>query len=210
MMRVFKVESDFAFQSFFPYDPDDPDDSTADGIEDADISAGTGTPMQSSWKPLPLFADKPRKKRGAFAHLWGLSGYAVDARAREVFQAILGSTCEFLPFLPFDGETLYRMNVLERVDCLDQQKTKWKIGKKNGTRFGIEEYHFVPDRFTRSTLFRLPRGSALMAVVDLADLQHEFKTICEHEGMTGLKFEEIWAEGGSPIRTKSLLENALG
>jgi hypothetical protein len=99
---------------------------------------------------------------------------------------------------------------LERVDCLDEEKTKWKIGEKSGKRFGIDEYQFAPERFTQSSLFVLPNASALLTLTGLSDPQMEFKTIVESEGLTGLKFEEIWTREGTPIKTRGVREILRG
>lgn len=96
------------------------------------------------------------------------------------------------------------MNVLEIVDCLDREKTKWKIGR-SGKPFGtIEEYRFVPERFTNSSLFRVPKQVALLALTGTSDAQMEFKTLVERSGLTGLKFEEIWSQDGPPIKARGL------
>jgi hypothetical protein len=34
----------------------------------------------------------------------------------------------------------------------------------------------------------------------------EFKSVVEREGLTGLRFEELWSENGPPIKAKSLAD----
>ncbi len=203
-MKVFKIKPDFGFQSFFSSDPNGPESSVPGPFP-------SGKPMLSTWTPLPMYVHKPMLERGNFAHFWGCSGkLIIDSRVREALGVILAGTCELLPLLPYKGEVFHVMNVLECVDCLDEKKTRWRIGKSTGKKIGIDEYHFAPDRFSKSTLFMLPKGAAPLTVTGLGAPESEFKTIVEREGLTGLKFEEIWSEGGPPIQAKSLLERALG
>jgi hypothetical protein len=201
-MKVFKIKPDFGFQSFFPYDAEDP---RHDKLIETGLTMGSGASWLTIWDPPTLHTDGPPLKTGNFAHLWGLGGIAIDSWACEVLQPTL-ENCELLPFLPYRSEVFNWMNVLERIECLDEEKTKWKVGKKSGKRFGIEEYQFAPERFTQSSLFTLPKDSALLTVTGLSDSQTEFKTIVEREGLTGLKFEEIWSQDGPPIKARGLRE----
>jgi hypothetical protein len=203
-MKVFQLKSDFKYQSFYPYDPRDPQ---AAELVKADILMRKGTPRLSSWNPPSIYVEKPELERGNFAHLWGFGGFVVDTHAREVLRSILEDTCELLPFLPHEEEVFHKMNVLKMVDCLDMERTKWRINKATGQKsFQIEEFHFSPERFSESTLFKLPKDPALLTITGLGDPKLEFKSIVEREGLTGLRFEELWSENGPPIKAKSLAD----
>lgn len=211
-MQVFKIKSDFNYQSFYTFDPNEQESPENKEILRADILLGIGTPRAASWKPLPLYAEKDTKPRGNFAHLWGLGKHAIDSRAIKILQPILEKTCELLPFMPLeDGEIFRRVNVLGRVDCLDEERTKWFVNKKTGEdSTEIEEYHFNPSRF-ESSLFLLPKhGGALLTVTGTSVPELEFKTIIEREGLTGLRFVELWSEDGPPIRMRRFLETLRG
>jgi hypothetical protein len=200
-MKIFKISADFGFRSFFPYGPEDP---RYDELVEASISLGRSTSWSDRWSRPLLHSDSESSPTGNFAHVWGLNGFALDDRAYESLHAALGDYCEFLPFLPYQGKRYCWMNVLEIVDCLDREKTKWKIGR-SGKPFGtIEEYRFVPERFTNSSLFRVPKQVALLALTGTSDAQMEFKTLVERSGLTGLKFEEIWSQDGPPIKARGL------
>jgi hypothetical protein len=206
-MQVFQLKADFNFQSFFPYDPSDP---RGEEIVKADILQGRNVSKLATWVPPPIFVYKPELERGNFVHLWGFGGFAVDGRAHEVLKEILNETSELLPFLPHEGEQFHRLNVLNIVDCLDLEKSKWRE-KPNGSKSTqIEEYQFDPARIGGPTLFKLPKQAALLTVIGKHSVPQEFKTLVEREGLTGLKFEEIWSEGGPPIRIKSPAERLKG
>jgi hypothetical protein len=203
-LQVFKINSDFNYLSFFT-DPDERGSPEMREMLKQDILLGNGTPRAATWRALPLYAEKKAKLRGNFAHLWGLGKLAIDSRASELLKPILRDTCELLPFLPLaDGEVFHRFNLLAKVDCLDKEKTKWFVNKSTGAKTSeIEEYHFHPSRFEKSSLFLLPKGGTLFAVTGTPTPEFEFKTVVEREGLTGLKFEAVWSEGGQPIRRRS-------
>jgi hypothetical protein len=202
-MKVFKVKSDFRYQSFHSFGEEDPRHKE---LVKTSLSRGRGTSWAEIWVAPDLHAEGPPLPIGNFAHLWDLGDFAIDDRACEVLKPILESVCEFHPYLPYEGKSFHWMNVMETVDCLDEEKTKWRIGKSSGKRFAIEKYQFSPGRFTKSTLFRLPKDSALLALAETPDPKSEFKSIVERQELTGLKFEEIWSEGGPPIKARGLRE----
>jgi hypothetical protein len=168
---------------------------------------GSDNAKLSSWNPLPLYPKQPAVVRGNFAHLWGFGGFAIDSYASTVLRPILENTCELMPFLPYNGEIFFRMNVLKRIDCLDREKTKWAVNKLTGAQSTqIEQYSFDSARFTNSSIFRLQKGPMILALDGLSEPESEFKSIVQREGLTGLKFEELWSEGGPPIKVKSSLD----
>jgi hypothetical protein len=85
------------------------------------------------------------------------------------------------------------MHLLECVDCVDEEKTKWATHTRVKMS-QIEEYHFNPSRISGSTLFKLPKLVIPLTVTGLVDAQYEFRSIVEREGLTGLKFEELWSD----------------
>ena len=211
-MKVFQLKSDFNFQSFYPYDPNDSDSPQVRELLRADILMGQETPRLPSWIPAHLYPDKPMLERGNFAHLWGFGGFVADSRACEALRPILEQSCELLPFLPHEGEIFHKINVLTIIDCLDMRRTKWRTNRATGKRLTeIEEYHFIPELLVEGGLFRLPkRGRTLLTVTGRAGQEDDFRAIVEREGLTGLKFEELWSENGPPIRSKSFIDKVLG
>lgn len=192
-MKVFRVRSDFTYQAFYPYDPSDP---AAPETVRADILAGSGTKRESSWQPTKLFVHDPSLERGNFGHLWGFGGFVIDSFARKLLQATL-SGCELLPFLPLDGTTYYRVNLITRIDCLDHGRTKWRTDNESGERTDIRVYHFDPDRLTSASLFKIPEDEIYLTAVGLEHGGMEFKAIFDRHGLRGLKFQEIWSQTGN-------------
>ncbi len=190
-MIIWKVVPDFRFRSFLASDPDRSELFEVEYTREL-VKC---TPMLQTWRPLRLFAESARRKMGNFARSWG-GGFLLDAHARNVLGPLLGGTVEFLPFLPYEGEVLHLLNVLECVDCLDGVRTKYVTDRETGANLTeINEYHFVPERLPSAPLFRLPKRAALFALSGQAPTKDEFKKVFEREKLTGLKFEELWSDG---------------
>jgi hypothetical protein len=145
------------------------------------------------WRSPPVYVFNPMLKAGNFYHLCS-GAFVVDPVGLETLRTILEMAGELLP-LPHGGSVFHLMNVLECVNCLDQEKTQWVYGKRTNARIGIKEYHFHAHRFSESTLFKIPetaRGE-LLTVSGLKDPDDEFKSVVEREGLEGIIFEEVWS-----------------
>jgi hypothetical protein len=118
----------------------------------------------------------------------------VDSPTCETLRTILEMAGEILP-LPHQNEPFQLMNVLECVNCLDREQTKWAYGKRTNARIGIEEYRFHTNRFSESTLFKIPETAMaeILTVTGLKGPEDEFKSIVERQGLQGLLFEEVWS-----------------
>jgi hypothetical protein len=188
-IKVFRIEPDFGYQTFFTSDPDGPESA----VKEYDL--GTG-PMLSNWTPLPLFEDRPERAIGNFAHCWG-GGFIVDRKASTVLERLLENVSELLPLENYKGNNYYLLNAFNCIDCLDEQKTKWRVGKIHGTRFAIDEYQFFSERLIDSTIFRIPRQIDLFTTTGHENADSEFKTVVERKKLTGLTFKEIWSDGSA-------------
>ena len=183
-MKVFQIKTDHRFPGF----------RYLGRCQGRDLSHGVSRADAAYMVPLPMYFEKTKLKPGDFAYSF-CGGYALDSRACEVLRPILEQSCELLPLLPHEEETFHLLNVLEIVDCMDEEGTRFAISKATGHKtIQIEKYQFAPDRFSESPLFKLPRRVGLLTVTGLIAPELEFKTIVEREGLTGLKFEELWSE----------------
>jgi hypothetical protein len=107
---------------------------------------------------------------------------------------MLESAGELLP-LPYRDSLFYLVNVVECLDCLDEQRTNWILGETTGARIRIEHYHFDPSCLSTSTLFKIPQTAKaeVLTVTGVKDPSLEFKTIVERQGLMGLNFEKLWS-----------------
>ena len=98
---------------------------------------------------------------------------------------------ELLP-LPYQGQEYTLLNVTECINCLDEEHTEWVYHL--GTKIQIAKYVFHPDRFSESTIFKIPqtRRGEILTVEGLKDPEDEFKYVVEKEGLKGIEFEMLW------------------
>ncbi len=130
----------------------------------------------------------------AISTIFARVAFVLDEEAREALLELLEMGGELLP-ITCQGRSYLLFNALECVNCLDQQKTLWVMGKRTGAKVRIEKYEFVPNRFSESSLFKIPETAAgeVLTVTGLKDPEDEFKTRVEQLGLAGLCFEEIWS-----------------
>ena len=97
--------------------------------------------------------------------------------------------------LPFENEQFALLNVTACVNCLDQDRTEWELGKSTGKRIRIEKYAFHYDRLPESSVFKIPetRRGEILCYEGVKDPEDELKPYVESHGITGLKFTELWA-----------------
>jgi len=155
-----------------------------------------GEHVANRWRPPGVWCHYPKKKVGDF---WGIGSSCVPAVTRAAFPHIqkhaeMGG--ETLP-LTFEGMELLILNITEVVNCLDHGKCRWH-GDGGSKRLNIDAgYHFRPERFSESSLFRLPetcRSSRIYCVERSGDPEEDFKAAVEAAGLKGLTFTEIWRE----------------
>jgi hypothetical protein len=201
-MKVFRLRPNYSYLSFYAWNQDEGGriDMYASGM-----TAIGGTRRIASWNPLSLRPYKPGLPRGNFMYLWSLN-FLVDEYALNLLRPLLRSCCEFLPLAPYEGQVFFLLNVLDCIDCLDKENTTWTSSKM------IDEYSFNAHELPPGTLFKIPedRGALELTASGVATGGTEFKSIVEHEGLTGLEFEEVWSEEGPRVGRNQRLRQALG
>jgi uncharacterized protein YwqG len=148
------------------------------------------------WEKVSIKPDREKGKLGIgnFAKCWcGSENLLMDAHAHKILAPMLEAENEILPVEPFKGVDYYLLNVLKKLDCLDTENTLY--GEKTGTA----GYQFHPEKLTDSPLFTVKWTGGLFTVVGRPNAGVEFKTLVEQGGLTGLRFEEVWCEGGPTI-----------
>jgi hypothetical protein len=185
-MKVFRIRlNSNDFQSFLPVDSK---------VWETDALKMDCKRMLAAWKPPAVYIYNPKLKQGSFLHLCS-GAFVVDSFACEVLRTILEIAGEILP-LPHQDSVFHLINVLECVNCLDQENTKWVFGKTTNAKIRIKEYHFHADRFSESTLFKIPETAMgeVLTVSGIKDPGDEFKSVVEREGLQGILFEEVWSD----------------
>jgi hypothetical protein len=187
-MKVFKIRpASNVYQSALPSDI---------GVHKTELLRFDCDRRLENWVPPEIYIYNPKKKRGNFLQLTPGS-FLVDEMAKELLLPILEMAGELLP-IPHKDELFFALNVLECINCLNENNTKWIVGAESKKRIGIERYDFYRDRFSESSIFKIPEQSSawLFAVSGLHDPENDFKLQVEAHGLTGLEFEEVWSIPG--------------
>lgn len=181
-MKVFRIHNDINnFQYFLTEQENDWEKLVMDC-----------TKMLKRWAPPPVFIYKPKHKQGNFFNFdSGL--LTCDPEATETLRSYLEMAGELLS-LPYEGKEYSILNVTECINCLNQEKTEWIYGKSTGSRIGIKNYSFHPNRFSESVIFKIPETSKteILVVEGLKDPDEELQFVVESTGLKGLVFELIW------------------
>jgi hypothetical protein len=100
---------------------------------------------------------------------------------------------EILPIKVERGPQLYVLNILQCMNGLNYDKTKWDY-YEDGTKGRILKYSIHKDRVINETsLFKIPETSKIdiFCYADVQDRIDEFYHIYHDNDLTGLVFEEI-------------------
>jgi hypothetical protein len=183
-MKVYRVMPDVNnFQKLFPDD---------DKVWQTQTLLFDGTPRGPAWQAPRVSVLEPLLAKGSFLSLTS-GALVVDATACMAILGLLEACAELLP-LPYKDETLQIVNVTRCVNVLDEDHTKWVLGKSTGQRIRIEKYAFKRSRLTEAPLFKIPetRRGEILTVEGLKDPEDEFKFNVESKGLSGLLFQELW------------------
>ncbi len=142
--------------------------------------------LGNAWKPPPVYVDKPLLKRPDIFHLVGATGMVFGPRALAELERFALWVGELLP-LPFESEVLQLLNVVEVINCLDEDSTVF-----DGGRATVLEFH--AHRIAEAPIFRIPQNQStqLFCHEGVAEPYWEFKAAVELAGLEGLTFTEVW------------------
>ena len=181
-MKVFSIDFDVSrFQWIAP-----------DTEEDSDYMFFECKSKSKTWENIDWYVLDPRMEKGSF-YFGGTDFLIFDQSVyNSALLPILKMSGEILP-ITLEEEPLYALNVLECVDALDHQYTKWDYCD-DGRKLSIQEFIFKPSEMPKSSLFKIPEQASGDVLVSsgVKSPNEEFKYIYEHLGFTGLVFEELW------------------
>ena len=151
-------------------------------------------PVSDRWVELSFFLDDPRKKRGGF--LGWSTAPVMEQHVRDAMVDIVEPAGELLPGMCEDVGPIYFLNVLENLDCFDEDRAIEDAG--------VKRWAFHPDRIGDCSLFKLSAFpfSPLFTYTGKLDPDKEFKNRYERLGLGGLKFQLVWSdeiEGGTEL-----------
>jgi hypothetical protein len=186
MKEVFRVYVDVnIFQTFLPVN---------ECFWATNDSVMNCVPKMRNWRTPEVYIFNPKRVCGDFFHFLP-DALVVGASGLEKIRDILEMAGELLP-INCDGVEYSLLNVLECVNCLDVKKSEWLISKSTGEPFRLKKYRFHQNRFSESTLFKIPETAKgeILCLSGVKDPEDEFKAQVESLGLKGLIFERVWSE----------------
>ena len=182
-MRVYEVTPDTDhFQFLLPEE----EDVESYGLIDMDCRSRIET-----WQPPSVFCWNPIMPLGDFVG-FTVGTLVVRTNSLSKISEFFESAGEILP-LYHQGDEMSLLNVTECLNCMDQDASEWAVSK-DGDRLYPKRYVFHTNRFSESSIFKIPetrRGQVLTLERD-GDPEEDFKAAYEAQGMTGLNFELLW------------------
>jgi hypothetical protein len=187
-MKIFEVKFDDKFQYLAA---DDRKSKTDKEIQALQLSLYfTGEPKKK-WRPPKIYVPYPKRLE---PDIWstgiGNGAFAVNAKAFEKLDALLEMAGELLEF-SYKDQTLTICNILECIDCVDEDRSKWSLDKTGKRNFFVTPFFFM-DALSESTLFKIPQSPVDMFCWEQSeDPDSEFKACVEHHKLKGIKFKLI-------------------
>lgn len=145
------------------------------------------------WRNIEFYISNPVSERSDFFSLGGLGAFACNKRALSELEDFLNFGCELLPIHLEDGSELYVINVL---DCVNAMNVKASVFDyyDDGERGRILTYAFYPDRYTESSIFKIPETATtqILTYQGLKDPNDEFITAYSQTDLVGLGFTVLY------------------
>lgn len=182
-MQVYEIIPDVDRYQYLVPDDDDAWD---------EILVFDGTSKIDTWEPPKVRIYNPRAIKGDFYDL-SCGGFVLTPHATEILRTECEIAGELLPIY-VNNEEHFLLNILECINCLDHDKTKWIYGKTTGKPIEIEKYVFMENMFSEASIFKIPetcRGECLV-VTGRKNEEDEFKHIIESNNLKGLDFKLLW------------------
>lgn len=184
-MIVYDLKTDSAVQVICPSDEKDEDYSGK--------LAFNGHPKLDNWMPIEFFVFNPLAKRGNFFSLPNYSAFACDKLAVDRLYEFLDFGAELLPIYLEDGTELFIVNVTDCVNALDQKNTVYDYYPEGG-RGRILKYAFHKNRFSESSIFKIPETAAtqVFTFTGIKSPNEEFYHAYNDSKLSGLVFELLF------------------
>jgi hypothetical protein len=155
---------------------------------------------KTDWNPAPMAPD-PKSLPEPDVWRFGYGAFAVGTELLKKIPAlerILSRAGQLLP-QPFKGKELTICNILECVNCIDEEKTQYPEPVE---RKGVPFPFFVTSALPKSTLFKIPLvPTDIFAWEDSSsiDPENDFKACAEKHKLTSVYFRPAWTETGGII-----------
>ncbi|WP_430408826.1 hypothetical protein [Kordia sp.] len=166
-----------------------------EGLEILKYKIFDGKKKADFWKDSIWYIFNPTLTATNFLSFGTTSALVFDQKVydSELYD-ILERAGEILP-ITIKKENYYVLNITEIINVLDEEKTTWELLEDN-TKGDITEYSFLKNRFTNSSLFKIPETYTTEIFVhsDTKVFEEEFYTLYKKLNFTGLIFNKVYSE----------------
>ena len=183
-MRIFKIKTDTNNIQLVQ-----PSDHSKITLERFKFDCET---KKDDFKDVSFYIYNPKTKPMNFFSTGG-GCLVFDEKTLELCRTVFEMSGEIIPIEVERSEDLYILNVLECMNGLDYENTKWDY-YSDGTKGRILNYVFHKERvMNESTIFKVPETSKtdIFCFADVKDREDEFYHIYHDNKLSGLIFEEI-------------------
>jgi len=146
-----------------------------------------GEVIGKNWKPL-IYLKREQRKKPDFLNIEGV-GIVMTQRAIDALNPLLGKSVEKLPLVTFK-QAMYFVNITESIDCLDEEKTEFRLSAVTQTRVGINKFAFDAEKIKNKHIFKIKGFWYNTFVSD------EFQKTCKENDLQGVDFafeELVWS-----------------
>lgn len=143
--------------------------------------------LSASWSPVAVhgFEDNPGVE-GDFPALSNRSKIPVfSQRAWDVLEPLIGYCSEALPIRYPTGQPFYIINVMDIIDCLDEERSEVKRYTDGGI-MRVVSFCLKTDLLHGKHIFKTPLKSGADIIVS-----DEFRRWVEENNLRGLRFREL-------------------
>lgn len=144
--------------------------------------------LAATWRPVSVhgFDDNPGIE-GDFPSLSDRNVIPLfSQQAWHILSPLISYCAEALPIKHPSGKPFYLINVMEIIDCLDEERSELVRNMATGRVSRVFKYCFKTDLLQNKHIFKLPRESGGELIVD-----DDFRKTVEANGLEGLRFEEL-------------------
>lgn len=143
-----------------------------------------GATLLDKWEVIKV-KEIRNKKQGDFPSL--LPGVPVlSEKALKVLDQLIKPSVEVLP-LNCEGSTVYAINVIDILDCIDYASSEYKTYSGSSRIMRFIKYSFKPDIIKGNHIFKIIDEPTRKPFVS-----DEFKKLVEENGLLGFKFDLVW------------------
>ncbi|GHA51626.1 hypothetical protein GCM10007103_35110 [Salinimicrobium marinum] len=186
-MKIYRIGSEVEKYQWIIPEISDEDDKLLT------VSLFNGEEKDGWPEDINFYVFNPKKLKGNFFNLAGGSALVFDQVVYDspVFD-LFEQAGQIIP-INCSGEKLYILNVLECINMLDLNKSKFEV-YNDGSKGDVLDFYFHEDRISESCIFKIPQmnASQILTYSGVKDASDEFIHLYKKFNFSGLEFEKLY------------------